>query len=337
MNSLFNDPGGVKHPHLCKIYGLSPDYNAKEAGDAPSSAMKWCAQPEKGRYPTDTPERTVVSWCHASHDQSLKGNARAMVLDNIKEAADWWGVELPEKTKKVPSRVYTFKVATEEGEDTYEITGASDAEQYARLIVKRAADYSYDTRRQVAEGVLGAPDEMMSGVSPGSLADLEVAAGRAMVGATGMKAACDIRASYLEAAGLDDLGGELRRLGDMARGDFLSHAAVVKAASAIDLADRAAGLTAYFKDGTLLPAEHSMAGIPYSHVKKAADDALELNGGRITTKGTVLANRETVDGFFAKIAGEDTKGLDTQGLFARLTGMDELETDAFDDLTRLCM
>lgn len=337
MNLLFNDPHGTRHAHICKIYGLDQNYNAKEAGDAPSDTMNWCALPEKGQYPTDTPERTVVSWCHANYDRTLQGDTKGRVLYGIKKAADWWGIELPKEKVEQPKAVYSFKVATENGDDTYTVRDSLSVAKYADLISKNASYYSYDTRRQVAQGLLDAPDNFKAGLTPDVLASLELAAGRMMASANDVKAACDIRASYAEASGHPDIGNDLRELGDMAKGDFVPVECLVKTASAIDLVDRSLGLTVYFKDGTLLPAEQSFAGIPYSHVKQAFDDTLPLNNGRTTTRSLVLSNRSAVETFFSKIAGEDLSKASNEDLCWRVANMDELETDAFDDITKLCM
>lgn len=337
MNGLFNDPQGTRHVRICKIYGLDPNYNAKEAGDAPSDSMSWCAQPEKGKYPIDNPERTVVSWCHANYDRTLDGDTKTRVLYNIKKAADWWNVTLPEEKRDAPQVTYTFKVATEEGVDTYDVTDSLSLTRYAELICKNATDYSYDTRRQVAQALLDAPDALKTGLSPDTLTTLELAAGRMMVSANDVKAACDIRASYLEAAGHSDLGQDLRDIGALAEGEFVPREYLIKTASLMDLTDRAVGLTAYFADGTLVPAELSFAGIPYSHVKQATEDTLPLNNGRLTTKSAVLANREAVEHFFVKLAGESLKDAPNSRLFERLAEMDELETDAFADITNLCL
>lgn len=337
MNTLFNDPHGTRHVHVCKIYGLDPNYNAKEAGDVPKDTMTWCAQPENSRYPMDTPERTVISWCHANQDRTLSGDARSRVLAGIKQAADWWGVDLPKEQKEEKPIQYTFKVATDSGEDVYKVTDSLAALKYADLVCKQAADFSYDTRRQVAQALLDGPPSIQTGFTPEIVGNLELAAGRMMVSATDIKAACDIRASYLEAAGHTDLGNDLRELGSLAEGDFVPMDSVVKTASMLDYTDRAAGLTAYFKDGTLLPAEQSFGGIPYSHVKQAADDLLPLTDGAMTTRKAVLANRDAVENFFIKLAGEDLSKASNDDLFKRIGIMDALETSAFANITNLCM
>lgn len=337
MNALFNDPHGVRHARICNIYGLGPEYNAKEAGEAPRNVMDWCARPEVTQYPLDTPERTVVSWCHANEDRTLPDDVRTRVLASVKKAADWWGVELPVAREETSPAKHTFKVATEAGEDVYVIHDARDALHFAELICKNAADYSYDTRRQVAQALLSAPADIKACYPPDTRSDLELAAGDQLASAADVKIACDIRAGYLEALEKPEMGADLRELGNLAKGAFVDRDFLVKTASMIDQLDRAMELTVYYADGTLLPAERSFCGIPYSHAKQAAEDMVPLNNGRITSVRAVLANRETVNDFFIKLAGEDVSKDTADVLVQKLQGMDEIQTDAFASLTRLCM
>lgn len=337
MNSLFNDPRGERHGRIGKIYGLPPGFNAKEAGDRPRDVMKWCAQPEESRYPFNTPERTVVSWCHANEDHSLSGGTRARVLASLKEAADWWGVELPKQQVIEEQPAWSFKVAHAKGEDTYNVNSPADVRTYAEQIIKNASEYSYDTRRQVAAALLKAPAPLRTALDAAAMEGLECAAGSMMVTPLDVKAACDIRASYLEGMEQHGLGAAVRDLGSLPKGGFVEPDLLIKIAAEIDKVDRAAGLTAYYSSGELVPAEQSFGGIPYSRVKEACEDMVPLSNGATTSVRAILANRDQVDGFFLKMAGEDVSGLEPAALIRKVSEMDDIMTGAFTDLTKLVM
>ena len=314
----------------------TPNYNAKEAGDVPKDTMTWCAQPENSRYPMDTPERTVISWCHANQDRTLSGDARSRVLAGIKQAADWWGVDLPKEQKEEKPIQYTFKVATDSGEDVYKVTDSLAALKYADLVCKQAADFSYDTRRQVAQALLDGPPSIQTGFTPEIVGNLELAAGRMMVSATDIKAACDIRASYLEAAGHTDLGNDLRELGSLAEGDFVPMDSVVKPLPCLTTLTAPQDLLHISKTAHCFPLNRVL-GNSIPHVKQAADDLLPLTDGAMTTRKAVLANRDAVENFFIKLAGEDLSKASNDDLFKRIGLMDALETSAFANITNLCM
>ena len=333
MNKLYNDPYGDRHKRIIKIYSLPENYNVKEAGERPNNVLKWCAQPEKTQYPIDTPERTVVSWCHANEDRELTGTTRNRVLSTIKEAADWWNVKLPEARTEEVGPAYTFTVKHASGEDEYAVNNTTDLKKYAETIIKEASDYSYETRNQIANAILDAPAHLKNSLDTDTLDKLQLAAGEMMVSKYDIKAACDIRASYLDNMGRRELGTAVRQLGGLIKDDkHLTKDVVVKIATEIDRVDRSAGFTVYYGSGALAPVEHSFGGVPYTKVKEAADDMLILNDKVVTSKRAIAANRDQVDAFFMKIAGEDTTEMSTPAILDKLENMDTLLKDAFIDI-----
>lgn len=334
MNSLFNDPYGDRHARISKIYALPENFNMKEAGDRPSNALRWCAQPEKTLYPTDSPERTVVSWCHANEDRDLHGGTRERVLGNIKEAAEWWGVELPRASVLIEEPTYSFTVKhANDEEDEHHIYTSRELLHFAEEITKNAADYNFDTRHQVAEAILRAPSVLRKDFSRELLEDMERMAGDAMVSKYDVKAACDIRAGMLEDNRRFDLARELRRMGDSFTDRMLDRDTVIKIAREMDTIDRAAELTTHYHTGRLLPAELSLEGAPFSQIKEAAEDMVVIDKTTVTSRRAIAAHRKQVDDFFLKLAGEDTTGISVPELIDKLEGMDDIMREAFIDLS----
>ena len=159
MNKFFDDSDQLKWSRISNLYGLAPDFNTKEASDKIN--ISDMAYPEKGLYPINTPNNTVMSYCYASEDMSIPSDTKDRVLASIKNAADFWGVTLPVKTVKPQPKktTYTIKVSSESGVDVHEVNNDTELKSIVTYLEKHASDFCYESRRQIAEAVLHAPAE----------------------------------------------------------------------------------------------------------------------------------------------------------------------------------
>ena len=340
MRDYFNDPYEIELARISKVYGLREDFNAKQASD-PVPSFQDYAYPEKLLYPVDTPERTTLSWCYAKESRDLPVEARDRVFDNIKKAADFWEIKLPERIEEPEEDALTpitLKVASEGVEDSYTIDRPEGIRQVVDQITKNASDYTYDTRRQIAEQVLSAPSEMKARLTMADIHRLQKIAGDMLVTGNDVKNACVVRARVLESEGQHDFADAIKQAGEATKGDaILSKSALVSVARLIDYATRAAGLKEASDNPNLQPVEDLFKGVPATELQRFNDSVIALKTGSAVFKSSVIRNREAVNEFFSKIAGEDVSTLNEIDLFRRIERCDDIESDAFVNITGLAL
>lgn len=338
MRDYYNDPYEIEFARISKVYGLGEDFNAKQASD-PAPSFQDYAYPEKLLYPIDTPERTTLSWCYAKESKELPVEVRSRVYDAIKQAADFWEIELPTRMEEVDEDALdpiVLKVASEGKEDTYTIDRPEGIRQVVDQITKNASDFTYDTRRQLAEQVLSAPTCMKVRLNVADIQRLQKIAGDMLVTGVDVKNACTVRARVLEHEGAHTFAEAVKEAGDVTKGDaILSKSALVKVARVIDYATRAAGLKEASDDPNLPLVEDMFRGVPAMELQRFNDSVIALKTGSAVFKSSITRNREAVNEFFSKLAGEDVSTLNDIDLFTRIENCDEIESDAFTNITGL--
>lgn len=330
MNNPYNDSNALRHEEICLLYGLDPHvHNIKEAEDAPRARLYgW---PEAELYPLDTPGRTKLSWAYANED--MDNSERERVLGNIKKAADFWKIELPVRSE--PSEAdakYVLKISGEGWEDVYKLNSPAEVKSIVDHVRKNASDFSYGTRLQYATGVVNAPKELKKMLTDDDIDWARRVKGEILTDGAGVKKACDERASCLEQLGHPELGEVFRSISDKIKdADVINSGFIRKVASAMDLADRSAGVNVLYGSVVNLP-ELSIEGYTPEALKKAHDDMTVLSETRMTSRNRIATHRDKVDDFFRKIAGEDTSGMTLSNVIDRLKRMDDIERDAFEDI-----
>lgn len=338
MSDYYNDPAGVELARITKLYSLGPGSGAKEAAeDTAVPSLRDYAWPDKSRYPVDSPGRTLLSWCYAKEATDLPTEDVDRVLGAIKAAADFWGVTLPVRAEDPHDEgpAVAIKVASGGREDTYTVDTPDAMLQLVGQLRKSAGDQTYDARRQLAEQVLAAPGALRALLSPEDILSLQRTAGDALVTGSDVKAACADRAMSLEFNHHPALAALVREAGDTIKADtIVGKEAVVRVSRLIDYATRAAGLKAA---ADTVPVEDMLAGIPNTEVARFTSSVLALKNGSAVPKSAIVGNRQAVDEFFAKLAGEDVSKLAEPALFDRVAGMDLIEADAFANITGLAL
>ena len=330
MNNPYNDCNALRHEEICLLYGLDPHvHNIKEAEEAPRSRLYgW---PEAERYPLDTPNRTRLSWAYANED--AEGETRERILGNIKKAADFWKITLPERhEEKAEDALYVLKVSGDGWHDDYRINNAAELKSIVDHVRKNASDFSYDTRLQYANGVVGAPRELKKLLSDDDVDWIRHVKGEILTDGESIKKACDIRASCMEQMGHPELGEVFRNVSanikDM---DVIDVPFIRKVASAMDLADRSTGANTFYGSLIQLP-EFSIEGYTPEQIKRANEDMVVMDETHMTSRTRIAMHRGKVDDFFMKIAGEDTRTLSLNDVVKRMENMDAIERDAFQDI-----
>lgn len=340
MRNYFNDPAGIELARINKIYGLDQWFNVKLAAeyqDAPS--LKDYAYPDKMLYPIDTPERTALSWCYVKESKDIPAEDLPRVMIALKEAVDFWDIPTParlvEEKVEVDITPITFKVASEGVEDTIAINSPENLLQVVDLIRKTAGDFSYDTRRQLAAQTLAAPSEMKVRLTRDDILFLQKTAGDMLVTSDDIRLACATRAIMVNEAGHPDLANILKEAADSTpKEGFVPKKALIKVSCLIDYATRAAGLKTA-DDPNLLPVELLLKGIPESEVRRFTQSVLALKNGSAVAKKSVVDNRDEVNEFFNRVAGENVCAMDEESLFNRIDCMDDIEANAFVNVTGL--
>jgi len=331
MNNYFNDPQGIELARISKIYGLSSQVNAKVAADTSVPTYRNCAIPESTRYPIDSPERTMLSWCYVNEDRSLEPKTRERAVAAIKKAADYWAIELPKVPEKAPAETFQFKVASEKAVDTIVVRNAVDVRDLVDKIASSPMDYSYDTRRQIAEGILSTPQQYRELLTGDDYDFLDRTAGNVMVTPMDVKCACDIRAVCLEEQRKPELAKMLREAGNAFKDTVPTKQTVIKLANLLDYADRTGNLDSYMKNGTLIPAEHSLEGVPARDVERFLNNIVVLKTGSATVKEDLANNREKIIDFFKKIIGYDVSDRSDADIASMIENLSEVDARAFTD------
>lgn len=330
MNNPYNDSNALRHEEICLLYGLDPhDHNIKEAEDAPRARLYgW---PEAELYPLDTPGRTRLSWAYANED--MDGSERDRVLGNIKKAADFWKIELPERaTSSEADAKYVLKISGEGWEDSYKLNTPAEIKSIVDHVRKNASDFSYGTRLQYADGVTAAPRELKKLLTSDDVDWLRHVKGEILTDGGCVKKACDERASCLEQVGHPELGEVFRNIANKIQdADVIDAKFLRKVASAMDLADRSTGLSVMYGSAVTLP-EYAVEGYTPEALKVAHENMTVIGDTKMTSRNRIAMHRDKVDDFFGKIAGEDTTKMTMDDLVKRMQSMDAVERDAFEDL-----
>lgn len=334
MNKFFNDADQITLARISNLYDIDAYVNSKEASSSPIGITD-LAYPEKNLYPLNTPKNTVLSYCYASEDSSIPADTRVRVLASIKNAADFWGVSLPErKQEAVTPQAYTIKVSSEEGESSQDIYNDSELKEVVNYISKYASDLSYDSRRQIAEAVLNAPANLKKQLTRDDIVSLQRTTGDMFVAPSDIKVACEIRSQYASMMGHPEVAKMLKDFGSM-QPKKLSKDMVLKVASILDFADRSTGMTALYKDGKLLPPEHSVNGVAKADVELFIDKTIGMKNGSAFIKNDLVTNKDKVISFFKNYAGEDLSKVSDADIFTKIASLDEIGANAFKEITGL--
>lgn len=331
MRNAYNDSSALRYEEICSLYGLDPAvHNIKEADEAPRP--RHYGWPAAERYPIDTPERTQLSWAYANED--MKGSMRDEVLGAIKQAAEFWGIELPQRKEVDPENGYVIKVSGEGWTDQYEIHNPTELKAISEHVRKNASDFSYETKLQFANGVVNAPVSLKERLDSDDIDWIRRVRGEFLTDGNCVKHACDIRAAQVEACHHEEFGKVLRGIGEKAAamGKDVTPELVRKTASAFDFIDRACGLTNLYGSDMLDYPEKSIKGMTPEALKFATDNAFFTPTGRMTSKTRIAARRDTVNTFFSKVSGENTEALSVNDVVDRIKNMNAVEAAAFERL-----
>ena len=337
MNKFFNDTDQTKLAYIVNVYDLPEDVNQKEASDSEVISYTDLAYPEKGLYPVNTPLNVKLAFCYASEDTSIPADIRERVLNTIKTAADFWQVELPKKKEVAPAEPsYTVKISHEDGSiEEQPIFNDSEVKDIVEYMSKNASEFPYETRRQIAEELLHAPENLRKQLTRNDIVLLQKTAGEQFVSPLDVKVACMIRSTYAKNEGHPELAEMLDRI-PCPETQKITKPMVIKLASMFDRVDRSTGLNRLYGTELATP-EESFNGVAKIDVELFNNNVVALKNGSAVVKSDVVENRALVDEFFSKIAGEDVTKITDVELFDKIANLDGVEAAAFEDITELCL
>lgn len=338
MNKFFDDSDQLKWDRISNLYGVPQDFNVKEAADTKFISISDFAYPEKELYPINTPKNTIVSYCYANEDTNIPADTKQRVLASIKNAADFWGVKLPNRIaeKPVVTKKHVIKVATEKGTQQYTVNNDTELKGIVDYLEKNASDFSYASRRQIAMGVLNAPKEFQKQLTRNDLVNLQKTAGDMFVAPSDIKVACEIRAQYADAMGKQEFGKILRDFGKMQPAKITKEM-VIKTASMLDYVDRVTGMNEMYRDGKLAVPEYSIHGAAKADVELFIDKTIGMKNGSAFVKNDIITNKDKVLSFFKDFTGEDLSKESDANIFTKIASLDEVGANAFQEITGLCM
>ena len=339
MKKYFNDPLGIELVDIAKNYKLDLYMDVKEASTSDiKPSINDFAYPEKLLYPVHTPEATALSWCYVKENSDLPKDIKQKALDTIKEAAEYWDVKLPSRIKeeKEQKQTLTFKVATEDTVDTYTIHAPGNITQIYEQITKRASDYTYDTRQQLAEQILSAPSYFKADLSTDQIETLQKIAGDMLVTADDIKNACNTRAYMIDVMGKPELAEILKEAAESTPAEGIApKKVIVKIANMLDFASRSAGIKSVAGDKAYGNVEDLFNGIPERGVRYFHESTVALKNGSAVRKIEIVKNREAINSFFDKYAGEDVTSLTRDDLIDKIEELPESTADAFSRIVEI--
>lgn len=338
MNKFFNDADQLKWDTISNLYGLSDHFNIKAASDSTRIGITDMAYPEKGLYPINTPNNTVVSYCYANEDNTIPSDTKARVMASIKNAADFWNINLPVRKEEVEhtAETYTIKISSDDSVQEQVIANDTELKYVVDYIAKNASDFCYESRRQVAEAVLAAPASFKKQLTRADIVSLQKTAGDMFVTPSDVKIACEIRAQYADSLGHKDIANMLKDFGAMQRGK-LTKEMVIKTASILDFADRLTGMTYLYKDNKLALPEHSVNGAARADVELFIDKTIGMKNGSAFVKNDIITNKDKVVSFFKDFTGEDVSKSSDADIFTKIANLDEIGANAFVEITGLSL
>ena len=337
MNKYFNDTDQTKLAHIVNVYDLPEDVNQKEASEDEFISYSDLAYPERGLYPVNTPLNVKLAYCYASDDDSIPADIRERVLNTIKTAADFWQVELPKKKEVAavhPS--YSIKISHEDGSvENQDIFNDSELKDVVKYMAKHASEFPYDTRRQIAESILEAPENLRKQLTRNDIVFLQKTAGDQFVSPLDVKVACMIRSTYVKNEGHPELADILDNVPCKAN-QQVTKPMIVKLASMFDRVDRVTGLNRLYGTELATP-EDSLNGVAKIDVELFNNNVVAMKNGSAVVKSDIIENRDKVEEFFSKISGEDVTAINDTCLFEKIANLSDIEAEAFNDITALCL
>lgn len=334
MNVFFNDSNQTQLSHIVNLYGLGDEVNSKQASEPTAISFTDLAYPEKMLYPINTPFATKLAYCYASEDDTIPADTKNRVIATIKQAADFWGIDLPARKQEAAKPApYEIKVAYEDApEDLAPVRNATELKSICDYVSKKASELSYDARRQIAEGVLNAPKELRSLLSREDIARMQKTAGEMFISPENIRIALKIRAEYIEGSGLKAISDMIKTASDNVGATVYKKSDVISILQALHYADKYASLDRMYDSGHLPLPENSLSGVAKIDVEAFCDNVVALKTGSMITKSDIGIKRDAINKFFTNYEGVDTSSMSVNDLTTKIASMPVEDATAFEEI-----
>ena len=305
MSKEFNDPSNRKLYHAFKNFQV-PEYVANAPAEKTFEKLgsEWFADQGRRQYPVGTKADTWMSCVSFVQDKGSMEPWRARTIESrlIKEAMAWGIEEDFKPVEKETPETYDIdlniggKVA-----HTVKLANSKHWKEAAKDLKDNPYKLTYGARKQLATGLLNAPEELRKEASDSDIEYLDKAAGfgtcpRVDVGKALINRVAMYHRTYPEVA--TPLTKWAQKLPDKMDRDILC-----KTASLIDIADRATGTHRFYRKGVDTP-EEMLFKVVEKTASELVEEAVTLMNGRTFSK-TALSNRmDQISKFAERYLGE---------------------------------
>ena len=303
-------------------------------GDLPHDVF---GDPGKRLYPLNNKSNTWLSRQYFGND---KGNYTAkeasLIESRIQKAAAFWKLDEPSYIREDPygGMAHRISIADPAQHEVigFDIKCQDHWKQACTELFQNRSKYTFDMRRQFAEGLLGAPRNLR----PASIVEhAEEYMHKAACQGTCVtqnvvnciyKRATQVRVSNPELyKNLMLAAGEFNR----SEGGFVPATELRKVAETIDIVDRGLGFDKFYGQGCFDFPENELFSVTESVMTKIAEEAVVLTNGNTLSQSELVANKDRIGEFFTKYAGEKPYADDDE-MIDVLRSLPRSDADAFE-------
>jgi hypothetical protein len=306
--SVFNDPSYAKLLQIfqeCEV----PEF-VKEASESDQDfsdvTMDWFADPVNKRYPMNNKSNT---WLSREYFRKERGGLAKQAAESIEKrldkAAVFWGLEKAAyKNIEAPQGMIHFVDVKHEGHTrmSFPLKSAFQAKEACNYLKKNASKLTYDMRRTMAKGLYSAPEDFKTDLTPADEMFIEKTAGYGVSIPSKVNHAIGIRVTALGNSH-PEYREKLVKLAHELKGTDLTPAMLDKAASMLDLVDRATELHKSYGTGMTTP-EEDLFCMTQKAAASIGHELVELTNGSRVMYSDLIEKKAQVDEFFKNVVGE---------------------------------
>ena len=333
MSSAFNDP---THATLLKIWNeMEVPGFVKEAESVNDQnfdvvAVAHYGDPANRLYPLNTKSNAWLSREHFGRDKAgLEKKAAEVIGARIEKMASFWGLDNSIQVRAEPAHHTIHQIEIEDDIDKQmikiDVTGHYK-EAAERFCIDRR-DYPFGMRRSFARQMLAAPADVQEPLEPETTEVLCKMAGYGSCTADSARDAIFMRMCMVRRKDPATFG-QLTKVAKQVQGmeGILDMKVLQKVAVLLDYVDRSNGFHVKYGNGINFP-EDDLFHFTEKKASAVRDEALVLSDGTIVNRFALLAEKDKVDEYFEKIAG-DKSYTDAVGLVEAVLKLNAHEVPA---------
>jgi hypothetical protein len=307
--SVFNDPSYAKLLQIfteCEVPEFVKEASAESDQSFSDVTMDWYADPVNKKYPMNNKSNTWLSREYFRKDRgSFSKQAAESIGKRLDKAAVFWGLEkVAYKNIEAPKGPVHFVEVKHEGHTrmSFPLKSAFQTKEACEYLKKNASKLTYEMRRTMAKGLYSSPSDFKTELTPADEMFIEKTAGYGVSIPSRVNHAIGSRVTALRTSH-PEYADRLVKLAHELKGTDLTPVMLDKAASMLDLIDRATDLHKAYNNGLSTP-EEDLFCMTQKAAESIGHELVELTNGSRVMYSDLIEKKAQVDEFFRNVVGE---------------------------------